>query len=271
MGVGTMRLLPEKASAPRGFTRVELLCLVLAICALGLVRLAADASSKGKSSTAVCLYNLRQLTRAWQMYADDNRGVLPENSVDAQNVWVRGLIDYTSPESGNPVNLTNTPFGRYAARPEIYRCPADESSIRTVSGLTLRNRSYSMNAAVGSATGFWLPSPKYRTYTNLASITAPPPSNLYIFLEEHPDSINDGLFALEMPTSAGSTRLIDFPAAYHDGSMSLSYADGHSEMKTWVDARTSPPVRFQPILVNTSQANNADILWLAQRTSALAN
>jgi len=28
------------------------------------VRLAADASSKGKSSTAVCLYNLRQLTRA---------------------------------------------------------------------------------------------------------------------------------------------------------------------------------------------------------------
>src|SRR5690348_7219418 len=109
MGVGTMRLLPEKGSAPRGFTRVELLCLVLAICALGLVRLAADASSKGKSSTAVCLYNLRQLTRAWQMYADDNRGVLPENSVDAQNVWVRGLIDYTSPESGNPVSLTNTP------------------------------------------------------------------------------------------------------------------------------------------------------------------
>jgi len=201
------------------------------------------------------------------MYADDNKGALAEN-FDSQRTWVTSIIDYSNPQSANTANLTNTPFGRYVGRTDVYRCPADESSVRSASGLLPRNRSYSMNGAVGNPSSFWLPTPPYRSYTNLANISAPPPSRLFIFLEEHPDSINDGMFAVQMPTSPGSTTLIDFPAAYHDGAMSLSCADGHVEMKRWLDPRTSPPVRLQPISLNIPQPNNPDVLWLAERTSS---
>jgi hypothetical protein len=250
-----------------GFARVEFLSILFVVATLTLLQIAGATTSKGKSSVAVCFFNLRQLTQAWQMYADDNKGALAEN-FDSQRTWVTSIIDYSNPQSANTANLTNTPFGRYVGRTDVYRCPADESSVRSASGLLPRNRSYSMNGAVGNPSSFWLPTPPYRSYTNLVNISAPPPSRLSIFLEEHPDSINDGMFAVQMPTSPGSTTLIDFPAAYHDGAMSLSCADGHVEMKRWLDPRTSPPVRLQPISLNIPQPNNPDVLWLAERTSS---
>jgi hypothetical protein len=49
----------------------------------------------------------------------------------------------------------------------------------------------------------------------------------------------------------------------------IGFADGHSEVHRWVDGRTRVPA------VNagrqTQSPNNPDILWLQQRTSALAN
>jgi len=260
-------LAPGQSKSRAGFTRVELLSVLIVVATLTLLQIGGATTSKSKGSVAVCFFNLRQLTQAWQMYADDNKGALAEN-IDSSRTWVTSIVDYSSPQSANTATLTNTPFGRYVGRTDVYHCPADETTVRTASGLVPRNRSYSMNGAVGNPSSFWLPTPPYRSYTNLANISAPSPSHLFIFLEEHPDSINDGLFAVQMPTSAASTTLIDFPAAYHDGAMSLSYADGHVEMKRWLDPRTSPPVRFNSLLPISNQANNPDILWLADRTSA---
>jgi hypothetical protein len=235
-----------------------------------MLRISANTSSKAKSAVTTCLYNLRQLTRAWQMYADDNKGIVPDNNTGSPTVWLSSL-DYADPGSTAPAALTNTPFGQYAARPEIYKCPADLSTTRTANGMIEIPRTYSMNAAVGSAFAYWLPSPSYRTYTNLASITAPSPSQLFVFIEKYPDRGNDASFPFIMPRSLGSTELVDPPAAYHDYSTGLSFADGHVEMKHWVDRRTSPTIPYSssnPPIFNTSQQNNYDILWLADRTSA---
>ena len=104
-------------------------------------------------------------------------------------------------------------------------------------------------------------------------MTVPPPSLLWVIIDENPDSVNDGAFAVVMGTPG---RLIstwqDGPATYHGGGCGFSFADGHSESKKWKDGRTVTGLmkttytrRFQ---YGFSQPNNADIAWVQERTTA---
>jgi prepilin-type processing-associated H-X9-DG protein len=70
-------------------------------------------------------------------------------------------------------------------------------------------------------------------------VSIPNPANIFIFLDEHPDTIDDGYF-LNKFYSAG---WFDLPASYHNGAASFAFADGHSEMHRWVNSLTKlPPV-----------------------------
>ena len=59
----------------------------------------------------------------------------------------------------------------------------------------------------------------------------------FIFIEEHPDSINDGYFL----NRAANPVWNDLPASWHNGAANLSYGDGHCEPHRWVDAITRRP------------------------------
>jgi prepilin-type processing-associated H-X9-DG protein len=54
----------------------------------------------------------------------------------------------------------------------------------------------------------------------------------FVFLDENPDSLNDGYF--EYIADGGSIN--DRPAVNHGNSSSFSFADGHCELKKWMDA-----------------------------------
>ena len=119
--------------------------------------------------------------------------------------------------------------------------------------------------------GSWLPKPPYRTYARMSDMTDPSPSMVWVLLDEHPDSINDAAFANEMVTAnnMGAARIIDFPASYHNGACGFSFADGHAEIKKWLDRRTKPPAKFNGNLALVqSSPNNPDVLWMAERTTS---
>ena len=62
-------------------------------------------------------------------------------------------------------------------------------------------------------------------------------------------------------------RWIDFPGNYHNGAGNLSFADGHSEIHRWLDARTKPPIRYtNEIMVGhiLEQTRNPDGSWKKQ-------
>ncbi len=158
----------------------------------------------------------------------------------------------------------------------IYRCPADTylSGVQKAAGWTARPRSYSMNAYFGPYSPTWTSSknnffPSYRQFLKLS--TTDKPSDRYVFVDEHPDSINDGYFLNDANPKA-LAYWGDLPASYHAGACGFSFADGHSEIHTWRSSATKLAVRlsagFQSITFSAANSGFVDRDWITYRTSA---
>src|SRR5262245_53298682 len=146
--------------------------------------------------------------------------------------WVHGVMGTANgtPASNTDLNLVKAgslfPFSK---SPEIYKCPADRKTA-LVGGVSLPStRSMSMNCWL-NPTIAWNNGP--RIYRKQGDISRPGPSDLWVFIDEHPDTINDGYFVCD---PASMTSWTDIPAAYHANFGGLAYADGHSESKKWTD------------------------------------
>ena len=54
--------------------------------------------------------------------------------------------------------------------------------------------------------------------------------------------------------------MVDYPASYHNKAGGFSFADGHSEIKKWQDARTMPVLKpGQGLPLNVPSARNPDV------------
>jgi len=122
----------------------------------------------------------------------------------------------------------------------------------------------------GSGYDSWLTWPKYKVFVKESEFTNPKPAELWVILDEEPDSINDGCFAVQMPSSAAATGWVDYPSKAHGDACGFAFADGHSEIHKWVQPdRIANPTYTHTIgeLGFLPQLNDPDILWLAKRTS----
>jgi prepilin-type processing-associated H-X9-DG protein len=86
--------------------------------------------------------------------------------------------------------------------------------------------------------------------------------------DEH--GINDGLVPTDLIGRGASARIVDYPASYHNRAAGLSFADGHAEIKKWLDPRTTPKIRNGQLLVlNVVSPNNPDVASIQERSSGL--
>ena len=96
----------------------------------------------------------------------------------------------------------------------------------------------------------------------------PGPSNTFVLLDEREDSINDGYFVVDMAGWPGnSSRLVDYPASYHNNAAGFSFADGHSEIHKWLDKRTSPNISKGNMQLNVSMPNSKDLMWMMEKST----
>jgi prepilin-type processing-associated H-X9-DG protein len=93
-----------------------------------------------------------------------------------------------------------------------------------------------------------------------------------VFLDEHPDSINDGYF---LPSSANHLfgtghTWEDIPASYHAGAAGFAFADGHSEIHKWKGEGVQKPITTTPYgggLPITTPEDQADYQWVINGSS----
>jgi prepilin-type N-terminal cleavage/methylation domain-containing protein len=239
--------------ARNAFTLIELLVVIAIIAILAALLLPALAAAKEKARRIGCMNNLRQLSLACKLYADDSNGQLvsswpigfgsyPVNPYS----WCPGWVSFDEPGGGgfdygpspqfdctNVYALQQGAIWQYVKSAGVYRCPADDRSMGGVPVV----RSYSMNSwmsgrTYGDPTGdstFVTPEDDagltYTLFRKESQIQQP--SQMWTLIDEDASTINDSLFIVDMEGAANN--IPDMPSSRHGKSYELGFADGHMD------------------------------------------
>lgn len=261
------------------FTLLDLLFAVALLSSVALITASASVRNHTRSAATICMSNMRQLTVAWLNYADDNNSKLVQNfhggeaqggaaatSGGGRNApWACGWLDWTtSSDNTNHLFLRDARYAKLgpyiSVTNNIHKCPSDNylSAVQQAKNWKERVRTMSMNITMGDGNapaGPW--DPLYRQAKTFGDLRLPSPSESTVFIEEHPDSINDP--ALFPPHD---NAWVDVPATFHEEACGFSFADGHIEMHGWKGSLMHNPVRTSYVAVPVAPGD-PDTAWMS--------
>ena len=121
------------ATARRAFTLIELLVVIAIIAILMAVLMPALHRAREQGRRAACLSNLKQLSLAWNMYADENDDRLVNGATGFSNqnlswgdhrnepAWIDGY--HPNDQEAAEEDIRRGALWPYVKNEKIYRCP----------------------------------------------------------------------------------------------------------------------------------------------------
>jgi prepilin-type processing-associated H-X9-DG protein len=263
--------------ATEAFTRIELAVVLLTLICAAALALPAVGNTRSGADVAACFDHNRQLAVAWIACTLDNDDTFPSSAGadpgEVPNPWGQGYLDWGSrTDNTNATYLTDPKYSVLAEflgrRKEPFKCPADRflSGQQVNLGYLERVRSVAGNGWLGYGfDGIAGPSDDpYVRSRKFSQLLRPPPSQVFTFFEEHPDSLGDCIFY----APGGQTNSLqwwDYPGNYHDGAAMLAFADGRAELHRWVSGLRTERVRYG-FNISANQSSQEDARYLYLRT-----
>ena len=218
---GTVR---SKFSNRAGFTLIELLVVIAIIAVLMAILMPALNRAREQGKRAACLNNLRQLTMAWIMYADDNDGkmVNGNTSTGGHNKDGTCWVYWPGRNATEEKRIEGIQDGLlFSCCPDLklYKCPT---------GVRGEVVTY---AIVDALNGYdAIPGAEGQILKNRMQIRKP--AQRAVFIDE------GRLSPASWTIWYDQERWWDQITAWHGDGTNFSFADGHSDYCKWKDPRT---------------------------------
>ncbi|MGD8499167.1 MAG: prepilin-type N-terminal cleavage/methylation domain-containing protein [Phycisphaerales bacterium] len=258
----------------RGFTLIELLVVIAIIAILMAILMPALNRVKEQGKRSKCLYNLKQMTLCWIMYADENDDKLVNGDNEEygfmyaagrpfndshynEHAWVLRDYDVTDMRQKRK-SIEQGALFPYTRSLDLYKCPtvnkivrqgsrAQEEIFRTYSVSDSMNcKGWSSMNAKMLKKRMQIPNPAYRiVYLDDGGTTPAAMGGWTVHVTEE--------------------RWWDPPPVRHGDGTNFSFADGHSDYHKWKDPRTIAFGKVVSPQANSPvQSGNEDLQWAAE-------
>ena len=215
----------------KAFTLIELLVVIAIIAVLMAILMPSLRAARDQAQRIHCISNVKTLSFAWIVYADDNDDKLVGGMPDRINgdAWMNGL------RGNDPDKIEQCKEGirqgmlyPYAKNVNIYRCPSDDRDSRQ--GMWTFG-SFSVSGALNGEELEW----SGRHLIKISEIKKP--YDTFVFVEEiDPREFNLGSWVVSKDFG---NNWIDPVAIWHSKNRStLGFADGSANMHTWINQST---------------------------------
>jgi prepilin-type N-terminal cleavage/methylation domain-containing protein/prepilin-type processing-associated H-X9-DG protein len=218
----------------RGFTLIELLVVIAIIAILMAILIPALSRVKEQGKRAVCLSNLKQLSLAWIMYADENDGKLVNGAIGFSDVdnggWCKHADEHAWIDAFSIDNLDIQIQGikdgalwPYLKDLDIYKCPTGK---RLPNGLP-QALTYSIMFSMNAVNHPWTQGVRGAYIKNMSEIINPVPAYRLVFIDE--GYMTTDAYAVYYDQEVW----FDSPPVRHGDGATVSFADGRSDHWKW--------------------------------------